>query len=43
MYDVLRDKRIQAGIGVRMVEVFVGREDVQEALLPLIEKQIAEE
>ncbi|KAB8208420.1 thiamine diphosphate-binding protein [Aspergillus parasiticus] len=39
----LRDKRIQDGTGVRMVEVFMGREDVQGALLRLMEKQIADE
>ncbi|KAE8419761.1 thiamine diphosphate-binding protein [Aspergillus pseudocaelatus] len=40
---VLRDKRIQAGTGVRMVEVFMGREDVQGALLRLMANQIADE
>ncbi|KAE8136062.1 thiamine diphosphate-binding protein [Aspergillus pseudotamarii] len=40
---VLRDKRIQDGTAVRMVEVFMGREDVQGALLRLMEKQIADE
>ncbi|KAB8263427.1 thiamine diphosphate-binding protein [Aspergillus pseudonomiae] len=40
---VLRNKSIQDGTGVRMVEVFMGREDVQGALLRLLEKQIGDE
>ncbi|KAI9926298.1 hypothetical protein MW887_004062 [Aspergillus wentii] len=37
---VLKDQRVQQGEGVRMVEVFMDREDVDGALLRLMERQI---
>jgi pyruvate decarboxylase len=40
---VLKDGNIQEGSGVRIVEVFMGREDVQGALLQLLERQIEKE
>ncbi|KAE8333742.1 thiamine diphosphate-binding protein [Aspergillus sergii] len=40
---ILRDETIQDGTGLRIIEVFMGREDVQGALLRLMEKQIAGE
>ncbi|KAJ5717281.1 pyruvate decarboxylase [Penicillium malachiteum] len=41
--SVLGNDRIQEGEGLRIVEVYMGREDVQGALLGLLKKQIAEE
>ncbi|KAJ5996901.1 hypothetical protein N7522_008561 [Penicillium canescens] len=40
---VLADERISNGSGVRLVEVFMDREDVQGALLYLLNKQLAQE
>ncbi|RWA11060.1 hypothetical protein EKO27_g4061 [Xylaria grammica] len=40
---VLNDERIRNGGGLRIVEVFMDQEDVQGALLHLMEKQIAAE
>lgn len=40
---VLKDEKVEAGSGLRIIEVFMKREDVQGALLCLMEKQIAEE
>ncbi|KAJ5633965.1 pyruvate decarboxylase [Penicillium herquei] len=41
--SVLGNDRIQEGKGLRIVEVYMGREDVQGALLGLLKKQISEE
>ncbi|KAJ5729134.1 pyruvate decarboxylase [Penicillium malachiteum] len=41
--SVLAIDRFQQGKGLRIVEVYMGREDVQGVLLGLLEKQIAEE
>jgi pyruvate decarboxylase len=41
--DVLANERIQNGSGVRLVEVLMGREDVQGALLYLLNKQLDQE
>lgn len=44
LQDVLKDERITDGRGLRIVEVFMGREDVQEGPLAwVLERQIAEE
>jgi pyruvate decarboxylase len=40
---VLNDKQIQWGNGTKVVEIFMGKEDVEGALLPLMQKQIAAE
>ncbi|KAB8075190.1 thiamine diphosphate-binding protein [Aspergillus leporis] len=40
---ILRDERVRNGSGVRMIEVFMGKEDVQGALLQLMEQQVANE
>ncbi|KAJ5727939.1 pyruvate decarboxylase [Penicillium malachiteum] len=40
---ILANDRIQEGKGLKMVEVYMGREDVQGAPLGLLKKQIAEE
>lgn len=39
--EVLGDEQIRAGSGVRLVEVFMGKEDVQGVLSVLLEAQIA--
>lgn len=41
--EVLKNERVHSGSGVRIVEVFMEREDVQGPLLYLLNKQIAEE
>ncbi|PYH95732.1 thiamine diphosphate-binding protein, partial [Aspergillus ellipticus CBS 707.79] len=41
--EVLGNESVKDGERVRVVEVFMGREDVQGILLQLLEKQIAEE
>lgn len=43
LQGVLAEENIRDGKGVRVVEVFMGREDVQGALLYLLEKQLAQE
>jgi pyruvate decarboxylase len=43
LQEVLANENIQNGEGVRLVEVAMGREDVQGALLYLLEKQLAKE
>ncbi|KAJ5087377.1 pyruvate decarboxylase [Penicillium angulare] len=40
---VLHDENIMNGTGVRLIEVFMGREDVEGALLGLMQSQIAKE
>ncbi|PWY75194.1 putative pyruvate decarboxylase [Aspergillus sclerotioniger CBS 115572] len=40
---ILEDDRIQKGSGLRVVEVFMGQEDVEGALLKLMEDQISAE
>ncbi|RFU31824.1 hypothetical protein B7463_g4526, partial [Scytalidium lignicola] len=39
----LADKRIQEGNGLRIIEIFTGKEDVEGPLLFLMKKQISEE
>ncbi|KAJ6013503.1 pyruvate decarboxylase [Penicillium herquei] len=41
--NILATDKIQNGKGLRIVEVYMGREDVQGVLLGLLRKQIAEE
>ncbi|KAJ5377359.1 pyruvate decarboxylase [Penicillium cataractarum] len=41
--EVLNDDRIKNGRGVRTIEVFMGREDVQGALLNLMQSQVSKE
>ncbi|KAL4889080.1 thiamine diphosphate-binding protein [Aspergillus ambiguus] len=41
--EVLRNPEIQHGSGVRMIEVYMGAEDVEGALLRLMERQISKE
>ncbi|KAJ5095446.1 Thiamine pyrophosphate enzyme [Penicillium alfredii] len=41
LQTVLADERIQRGEGLRIVEVFMGREDVQGVLLDLLNRQVA--
>ncbi|CAG8246440.1 unnamed protein product [Penicillium salamii] len=43
LQDVLKHENIANGSGVRLVEVFMDREDVQGALLYLLNKQLAQE
>lgn len=43
LQSVLADERIRTGKGVRLIEVFMGREDCHGALMYLLKKQIAEE
>lgn len=43
LQEVLKNERVRSGRGVRIVEVFMEREDVQGPLLYLLNKQKAEE
>jgi len=43
LQEVLKNERVHSGMGLRLVEVAMEREDVQGPLLYLLNKQIAEE